>query len=81
MALVKRKDDATRGEDHNEKLVDDAVAKQQDRITEIVAAIDDLDIDTDYNIDNTPKVGAIEDRVGYQITAPERDQAFEIYNG
>jgi len=79
--LTKRSDDPTKGTEHNDSQVDKAVAGQLERIDQMVVAIDQLDPEKDYTADNVPKVGSIEDIVGYQITATERDEAFAKYNG
>ena len=83
MPLVKTSNDPTRGEDHEDKIVDDAVGEQQERIAAIVKAIDELKAGTsDYTGGGLPNVEALEVATGFpNITGAERDQAWEIYNG
>ena len=82
MALVKRKDDPTKGDEHNEKIVDNAVGKQNERMNMIIMAMDDLE-STDFNSDGiTPSTGALQRITGLDnITAKERDDAFTLFNG
>lgn len=84
MALTKRSDDPTKGEDHEESLVDNAVGDQEERIGLMVAAIDELDVnnDEDFTDSGKPRVEALEAASGIsEITATERDTAWENYNG
>ena len=80
MPLVKRSDDKTRGDEHNEKTVDDAVAAQQERMAKIVEAIDDLE-DADFTGSGKPEIPPLEEITGFDdITAKERDEAWKEYN-
>jgi hypothetical protein len=83
MPLVKRSDDPTKGDDHDEKIVDDAVGAQQERMGLIVTAIDELKAGTDDFIGSgAPDIGALELITGFtDISAKERDDAWETYNG
>ena len=82
MPLVKRSDDPTKGDEHDDKKIDDVVAAQQERMELIVAAIDELDTKTDYTGGGLPDIEALSSVSGVTgITASERDQAWDTYNG
>lgn len=57
---------------------DDAANEDADRLGAIVAAIKQLDPKKDYTSSNIPKVDAIQEILGYDITAEERNEAWKL---
>lgn len=74
MPLVKCSDDNTKGDDHDDKKVDDAVAAQQERADKIKSAIEGMD--TEPNLKNVKAASGIND-----VTKKELEDAVASLNG